>query len=722
VGDAHTLAPARIQHSLANPPTGLENQVRTLQARLDETAHKASASEANTVHLSQEHARSLKRLEAACAELNEAAEKLDSTQKRLAATEHELELSQQLNPTRSSSSEAALRREIEALKKENKRLEAEIRALRTELKTLRSDEDLTRKNHERLLAEIQSLRATNRTLLRETDDLRQQGSSLSPADSQSFRATQRALAKEADELRDAAAAARMESAALQQDVARLDAEKHALREDNESLVRHNDKYFIENKTLRKENATFERTLHELHDENLRLKDEVDFLKTQLDHCRPVDKEADLTGAADDLDEGMTSGFFGGDASVVLNEGGVGGGAGARGDHSSTRNAGGDATDHSTRQVGGDGTDHSTRNDLSTRQTTGDATTSHSVVTPEQSRQAPALSGKQQRGGASRGGVGNTSQKVAFSIPDHTDGGTPRPANVGSKRRSVSGSAIGTSRKVSRLGGVDLDAPADDTTGRSPEHTQEGASKEAKAKERDTKTKERERDTRTKGKDLGGGKTGDATMTRDLTLQRRLSRNRDHRNADFSADVAELAAGPSLSPSARRVLDNLCEHNCRNCTVCARISSHGGPVVRPSANAPTTKKHRVTVPRPIPVTERDLTSSTVRPATDPARALALVIKGLSDERDHINMRLARLQEQYGSTDPSVGRRARTSLAEQIRAAIASAEIKSDQIYHLNDVVVGLSRQGGTMDEDEMELTVFSITGAHVAEWMDVVGCE
>ncbi|CRK34930.1 hypothetical protein BN1723_018566 [Verticillium longisporum] len=47
----------------------------------------------------------------------------------------------------------------------------------------------------------------------------------------------------------------------------VDQEKITLKEDNDSLVRHNEKYFEENKMLRRENSGFERSIHDLHDEN-----------------------------------------------------------------------------------------------------------------------------------------------------------------------------------------------------------------------------------------------------------------------------------------------------------------------------------------------------------------------------------------------------------------------------------------------------------------------
>lgn len=168
---------------------------------------------------------------------------------------------------------------------------------------------------------------------------------------------------------------------------------------------------------------------------------------------------------------------------------------------------------------------------------------------------------------------------------------------------------------------------------------------------------------------------------------------------------------ALSPDARRVLDGLCQHNCRNCIVCTRISSHAGVVTAADVSA---GKKRVSVSRPVPVTDRqeatrDQDDVTTRPSQPPGRALALVIKGLEDEAQHMQLELSDLQSRYEATDKSLGRRQRVSLADEIRSLLGRLEAKNDQIYSLFDVLEGQKAAGQAMTEDEVELTVLSITG-------------
>ncbi|RDA93232.1 hypothetical protein CP533_6528 [Ophiocordyceps camponoti-saundersi (nom. inval.)] len=185
---------------------------------------------------------------------------------------------------------------------------------------------------------------------------------------------------------------------------------------------------------------------------------------------------------------------------------------------------------------------------------------------------------------------------------------------------------------------------------------------------------------------------------------------------LAAEAQPVGTCPAaLSPEARRVLDGLCEHNCRNCIVCSRITAHRGVVT--SADVAAGKK-RVSVTKPVPVTDRneagDDDDATTRPSQPPGRALALVIKGLEDEAQHMQLELSRLQARYNASDKSLGRRQRLSLADAIRSLLKRLEVKNDQIYSLFDVLEGQKAAGQAMSEDEVELTVLSITGLTVRD--------
>ncbi|PHH73370.1 hypothetical protein CDD80_3853 [Ophiocordyceps camponoti-rufipedis] len=181
---------------------------------------------------------------------------------------------------------------------------------------------------------------------------------------------------------------------------------------------------------------------------------------------------------------------------------------------------------------------------------------------------------------------------------------------------------------------------------------------------------------------------------------------------------------ALSPDARRVLDGLCQHNCRNCIVCTRITSHAGIVTAADLSA---GKKRISLSRPVPVTDRpdateDDQDATTRPSQPPGQALALVIKGLEDEAQHMQLDLSTLQARYKATDKSLGRRHRVSLADEIRSLLRRLEAKNDQIYSLFDVLEGQKAAGQAMTEDEVELTVLSITGLTVRDLAGGAGAE
>ena len=220
---------------------------------------------------------------------------------------------------------------------------------------------------------------------------------------------------------------------------------------------------------------------------------------------------------------------------------------------------------------------------------------------------------------------------------------------------------------------------------------------------------------------------DPGLTQDFTSQSRASqvvnqqqqqRHAQRRTVEIDTAAAAAAAGkttascPALSASARRVLDKLCHHNCQNCIVCSRITSHRGVVTAADA---TSGKKRVTVPRPVPVTDRNLPEdATQRPSQSPGHALALVIKGLEDEAAHMQMELTTLQNEYYESDKAVARRDRVTLAEGIRTLLKRLEVKNDQIYSLYDVLEGQKGAGQAMSEEEVEMTVLNITGMTVRE--------
>ncbi|CAM1504747.1 Fc.00g023380.m01.CDS01 [Cosmosporella sp. VM-42] len=656
----------------------LEVEVSTLQSRLEQASRKISLSDIENDAVVQEKDRAVRKLQEACEDINKLTRKLSVKEKELETTHKQLESTEQMRQDNDT-----LRRDLRSLKHgrdsldlentslkaDNETLRREQANLKEEIESLRSDNNSVRREHQSLINENRSLRVTNKTLITENEDLREN----------------------LDGVQHELDAVREEIEALQQDVQVIGQEKSTLREDNSSLVRHNEKYFGENKVLRKENSGFERSLHELHDDNLKLKEEVEFLKQQLDHCRPLPKDDFSAQLDEETEENMTSAFFIPDITINTNESG-------RGENTETRDIPDVTVESDKLPTIPDITEEPTRN------TTKPENTSHS-----EKRETEHKSRSKSR--ASSGKTTTQNQKVAFSIPDKSSQKTSsNVANKGSKRRIASQASYQSSFK--EPSGRVVDPFNDDTTGlQSVDNT--------------TQDQSMQLDVTPKSRKEGIMKEKRQSTIQDITSNSQKSQHtRSHsRSSHRHTSMTEVTADsirttvtdtcPTLSNDARRVLDGLCEHNCRNCIVCSRITSHRGVVS--SADIVRGKK-RVTVPRPIPVTDRDdsVEDPTMRPAQSPGHALALVIKGLEDEAHHLQLELSALQAKYNGSDKSLARRERLNMAEGIRTLLKRLEVKNDQIYSLYDVLEGQKAAGQAMSEEEVEMTVLNITGMTVRD--------
>ena len=162
--------------------------------------------------------------------------------------------------------------------------------------------------------------------------------------------------------------------------------------------------------------------------------------------------------------------------------------------------------------------------------------------------------------------------------------------------------------------------------------------------------------------------------------------------------------PVLSTNARRILDGLCKHDGKNCTVCSRVVSF---------DAKSELKSKVHVPKPIPVSDRMPVPApyeeepTTRPAVQPGLALAIVIKGLKDEVAHLKAELSRVQAAYNKHDSSLGMRQRKALKKHLDELLKAIDVKSDQIYALYDVLEGQKLSVQQMSEEDIEVTLLSI---------------
>ncbi|KAJ6442721.1 Vacuolar iron transporter [Purpureocillium lavendulum] len=621
----------------------LEIEVATLQTRLDQATRKYSDKEFENVSLAHERDRAVSRLQSACDDISKLTRKLSHREKALESSHKQQETTDQMRQDNDT-----LRRDLITLKNGRDALELENSSLRTD------NEALLQKQKE-LGEEIESLRSRYNSVRHEDGSV--------ASENRSLRAENGSLAEEIDGLRESLDGAQHELDAAREEIDTLRQEKTSLQEDNESLVRHNEKYFSENKMLRRENSGFERSIHDVHDENLKLKDEVEVLKQQLDHCRPIPKEDFSARLDEETDENMTSAFFVPDITINTNDSGPT-----------------EATQTKEIPVQSELTSQSYKTPTARIDAKETRDTTREVTQKSKSKSKQTVQG----------------QKVAFSIPEATTQSDKNVANK-SKRRSRSSSA-----QQSQKGPVmDPFHDMDDTTGlQSVDNATEDQAISLNLSLRE------QRHTQARGQTSQPPTTRRASQTSQKAIVETVLAAQHVKQLNHDAC-------PALSIDARRVLDGLCEHNCRNCIVCTRITSHRGVI---SSTELASGKKRVTVSRPVPVTDRDLTADdpTMRPSQSPGHALALVIKGLEDESRHMQLELSRLQASYNASDKAIGRRDRLGLAEGIRTLLKSLEVKNDQIYSLYDVLEGQKAAGQAMTEEEVEMTVLNITGMTVRD--------
>ncbi|KAL6877085.1 hypothetical protein J3F83DRAFT_728073 [Trichoderma novae-zelandiae] len=632
----------------------LEAEVTSLQRRLDQAARRISTGHQENDTLTQERDRVISRLQDACEDISKLTRKLNSTEKQLESTHKQLGSTEQVRQdndtlrrdvTALKQDNAALREEVEKLRREQQNFRQEAQSLRTDGKGLRHDQ-------QSLASENRTLRANNKTLMDENEDLQDN----------------------MDGIQHELDAAREENEALRRELQSLKQKQATLREDNAGLVRQNEKYFSENKILRRENAGFEHSVHDLHDRNLKLKEEIEALKRQLDHYRPSGK-GELTRQDGETEENMTSAFFVPDITLKSND---------------------DATD--------------------TKDMPDDLATGAHEAGRRESRTAQKRDAASEKGDGrhrSRSSVrsspsknSGTAQKVAFALPDKaadksTQGSKSTVANQGSKRRS-------------RLSVPDLDPYGDeDTTGLlSMDNFSQDLAISLNLTTTDHKDGAMGKETK-QARSSSGAKSAPKVVHIESRSQPSKKSVLVAETGVRTVRIGERDVCPALSNNARRILDDLCGHNCQNCTVCSRITAHSGVI---SSTDVAVGKKRVSIPRPVPVSDRGVSGGdhTVRPARSPGYALALVIKGLEDESQHVQLELTRLQARYNKSDKSMGRRERQALSEAIHQLLKRVEAKNDQIYSLYDVLEGQKAAGQEMTDEQVEMTVLNITGMTVRD--------
>ncbi|PGH31814.1 hypothetical protein GX50_05418 [[Emmonsia] crescens] len=165
----------------------------------------------------------------------------------------------------------------------------------------------------------------------------------------------------------------------------------------------------------------------------------------------------------------------------------------------------------------------------------------------------------------------------------------------------------------------------------------------------------------------------------------------------------------LSEAAQRVLDDVAQHDGKNCSVCKSVMNKNSTHCHSNGEG----QDSIKVTKPVPVSDRMPEPSpyneepTLRPSQPPAVALATVLKSLEDELAHLKMQLALQQTALNKHDVSLGKKQRKSILRRIESLLREIDTKSDQIYALYDVLEGQKENGHEMTQEEVDVTLHSI---------------
>ncbi|KAL5614943.1 hypothetical protein BROUX41_005011 [Berkeleyomyces rouxiae] len=751
-----------VNESLLEEKKQLEEEVIVLRFRLQEMTKKLEAAEAEKQGATTERERAMKKLQGACENINDLMGRLDMSQHELQMTQKQLDATLDMRDN-----DSTLARELNALKEATKKLRTENESMKRENQSLRESSEGLREENASIKQEVKSLREDNNSLRKENESLMKEGQSLRSS-SRLVIAENEELRKSIDSAKGEVSGARVELERLHEVIVKLEEEKAVYQQDNHSLERHNDKYFADNKTLRLQASSFERNLQELNSDNEKLKHEVEYLKTHLQHIRQTAVARDITGTAGGPtftrgieEENMTSAFFVPDITVHTEDNTA--------PYESTRTFNRRLItrrqQHLAQQTQTVGMTTDLKDNMPTQGVDFTASSFKDMETGDVEDDSISLRPPTTKATKS----GNT---VKFDVPDLTGTSADEnsqniatssapTANQRSKRRSSMKTTQATAQKDDtesgsigfpsndntrnfsvRLEDDHRDMDDEDDNGHTQNVTNTKTGKGMHQKQPSTSlTQEftnmslgqshmenithnlveqfsQRLDTRDAVDftlhSTTGGVTGNVTGNVTRGLARDVTRNSTR---PVTGLLADKEGCPALSVDARKVLDDLCEHSCRNCSVCTRISTHTN-VISPAELLEG--KKRVLVARPVPVSDRipiaaasHFEDPTMRPSQPPGNALAIVIKALEDESEHLNMELASLQARYNALDKSLGKRERRLVASQLRAIIKKLEAKNDQIYALYDVLEGQKQAGQAMSEEQLETTIMSITGMNVA---------
>ncbi|KAI1841395.1 hypothetical protein JX266_012406 [Neoarthrinium moseri] len=520
-----------------------------------------------------------------------------------------------------------------------------------EIKSLREENISLRSQYKTMLDENQSLRSHNGLLTQENTELRQE-----------IKRLQRLLGATEDDRN-----------LLHRELEEVAEEKRVLREDHLSLERHNERFYNDNKSLQQKVTLLERRVHDLQENNTQMHQVFDtasnkakpvkvtrIIEPTTARSRSTFSEVSAKSTTEQLDTQAREDFTqqidltqGSDFDVLPKE-----------EMNRLREA--------LRKAQADNNQQTVTEDYLEERTGADYTEDASQSLPppfipsprhEASKTSEFVAGKRQPSGILK------NAQALRSLPDQDTGRfSVKSAMSGmSVPSQTTRSEISLNRRHSDSVRFDLDLDENMTS---------------------------------------------ALFIDDITLDKRARVTQKEKEKDVTRTRVEPQKPiRALSADAKRVLDSLCDdHDCRNCVMCVRINSH---LHESEAQAGSNKKKTIIVQKPIPVTDRvpNPTTSdadhTMRPLQQPGLALATVMKMLQDELAHFRSSVARKRAQLVKLDPSFGQRQRKQLHAEIARLTRLEEMKSDQIYRLNDVLEGQKQGGQQMSQTEVEITIDSI---------------
>jgi hypothetical protein len=190
---------------------------------------------------------------------------------------------------------------------------------------------------------------------------------------------------------------------------------------------------------------------------------------------------------------------------------------------------------------------------------------------------------------------------------------------------------------------------------------------------------------------------EATQTRQSVIDASMLSNTGRRRRSAPTEMTSAFIVPDIKIDVERQATTIIntsqkpiskDHDNANCTVCRREGY-------------TTATEDYRVPKLVKVSSRtaDDVDATLRPAQSPKQALALVVKGLKDERMHLHMELAVQRALLEHHDPSLGNRQRRELNASIQDLLRRIELKDTHIYNLYDVLEG--QQADDLTELDVE---------------------